>query len=324
MALRTYRLTILGVWGLLFWTAGAAWAGSGPLTLGGVLQGVTAEPGASVSSEFSALFPRRQSLYLDCDRLAFAETTAIDPARSQPLFAVLTPLAARQLDVMERFLDVLLADERFAAESEAMAVAYVQFDRARARAELGQYSELSVLELESVYQQFLHRRTASEIGQQQTRALLAASLGDVGELPRDLAVPSLPPIPEAVPTFDELRSKVSAAGESVPLMNGLDEVDRLRIERERDQQLFGLLLRLKLLDAAMRRVRVESSWNDLRLDRSRTLYEQEVTADLGYSMSQQTEGRFEEQRVDYCRFLAWAEIRALIGEPVWTAITEDP
>jgi len=127
-----------------------------------------------------------------------------------------------------------------------------------------------------------------------------------------------------VPTFDELRSKVSAAAESVPLMNGRDEVDRLRIERERDQQLFSLLLRLKLLDAATQRVRVESSWNDLRLDRSRTLYEQEVTADLGYSMSQQTEGRFEEQRVDYCRFLAWAEIRALIGEPVWTATTEDP
>ncbi|EXJ13470.1 Outer membrane efflux protein [Imhoffiella purpurea] len=222
---------------------------------------------------------------------------------------------------MERYFDVLLADQSFAADSEAMAVAYVQFDRARARAELGQFSELRVLELEAIYQKYLHRRTASQIAQQQTRALLAVSLGDIGELPRDLAAPSLPPLPETLPEFDELRAKASAEFER---HGALVQAGPARIVRERDQQLMELLLRLELLDAAWRRVGAESARNDLKLDQSRTLYEQEVTADLGYSMSQQTRSRFDEQRIDYCRALAWAEIQALVGEPVWISANEGP
>ncbi|WP_052348269.1 TolC family protein [Imhoffiella purpurea] len=307
--------------GLLVWIAQAAWGASTPLSLDEVLKDLAVDSSESLSAGFVAGLPRRQSLYLDCHRLAFAETTPADASRSQPLFAVLAPLAARQLDVMERYFDVLLADQSFAADSEAMAVAYVQFDRARARAELGQFSELRVLELEAIYQKYLHRRTASQIAQQQTRALLAVSLGDIGELPRDLAAPSLPPLPETLPEFDELRAKASAEFER---HGALVQAGPARIVRERDQQLMELLLRLELLDAAWRRVGAESARNDLKLDQSRTLYEQEVTADLGYSMSQQTRSRFDEQRIDYCRALAWAEIQALVGEPVWISANEGP
>lgn len=324
---RSSRLTIPCLWGLLVWACGVAW-GETPLSLGDALgdalRGLDIAPREPVSTDLMALLPPPRSLYLDCDRLAFADTTAIDSVRGRPQLVLLTPLAARQLEVMERFFDALLADQRFAAESEAMAVAYVQFDRARVRAELGQYSELSVLELETRYQGYLHRRAASEIGQQETRGLLAESLGDCDRLPRDLVEPTLPPIPEVPPAFDELRPRVAGASGAAALTPGRGDADRALIAREREQQLFRLLRRLRLLDAAKRRNRIESSWNDLRLDRSRTLYEQEATADLGYSMSQQTLSRFEEQRIRYCRFLAWAEIRALTGEPVWTATTEGP
>ena len=62
----------------------------------------------------------------------------------------------------------------------------------------------------------------------------------------------------------------------------------------------------------MHKARVLSS-----LEQSRVLYEKELRADLGFSMSEQTRARLREQQVAYCRILAWAELNALQGKPVW-------
>ena len=286
-----------------------------PLALGQALSLAEEHPRVRLGAE-AAAFPRRQPLYLDCHHLAYSQLGS-DDRRSRPLDALLSPLAAQQLEIMERFLDVLLADLSYARYNEAMAVAYIQYDRANVRRELGQFSELRVAELETTYQDVLRKRAASEASQRVTRALLAQAVARPGELPRNLVVPPLASPPAELPSVQDLlarRAETLASDEGASV--GGDERERL-FAMEWQQQVLELLQRLQALQAAARYADTDSFMRDLKLDESRTLYEQEVKADLGFSMSQQTRAHLQEQRVTYCRALAWAEINALLGEPVW-------
>ncbi|MBK1720247.1 hypothetical protein CKO27_21835 [Thiocystis violacea] len=294
------------------------------LDLGRALSELDAHPRLTASPEIVARFPRRASLYLGCHRLAFTDSQTPDPDLDRPNQALLTPLAAQRLDVMERFFDVLLADLSFATESEAMAVAYIQFDRARVRQELGQVSELRVLELEAVYQNTLHRRAASETGQQLTRFLLAQALGRPEDPVRDLREPVLPAPPEVPPDLDSVLALALAGEASRALAEGHGPADRALIELELKQRITELLLRLRLLTSVQGSARTESLWRDIKLDESRTLYDLEAAADLGYSMSQQTGSRMQEQRIAYCQALTWAELNALSDRPLWTADEQEP
>jgi hypothetical protein len=293
--------------------AADAWAISDPLGLKEAMDRASAHPRVGASDELTDQLPRRQSLYLDCQRLAFRNSSVADPDRNRPLAPLISAEDAQRLEIIERFFDVLLADLSFATDSEAMAVAYIQFDRAAVRSELGQFSALHVLELEAVYQEILHRRAASEISQQLTRALLAQALGNPADLPRNLVQPNLAVPPETPPSLDEILVQAAETPTLRALAAGRSQADQDLIQMELRQQALELLLRLRALAAAERNLRTESAWRDLKLDESRTLYEQEVTADLGYSMSQQTQTRLELQRVAYCRTLVWAELNALTG-----------
>jgi hypothetical protein len=168
-------------------------------------------------------------------------------------------------------------------------------------------------------------RTASVAGQRLSRALLASAVGSDAELPRDLVRPRIPERPDQPPEADRLFSAAAAKNPVVAeLIKSRGEADRSLVRAELRQQVLELLLRLDALNAAAQSVRTESALRDLTLDESRTLYEQEVKADLGYSMSQQTKTRLLEQRVEYCRALAWAELDALSGDPVWPDTQGDP
>jgi hypothetical protein len=288
-----------------------------PLTIDQALALAERHPRQDASPALTARLPPRHPLYLDCHSLAFGNAAA-DPGRGRPVLALTGAEAARRLEVLERYFDVLVAELAYSRYDEAMAVAYVQLDRASQRRELGQVSSLRVLELDSVYQQVLQDRAASEIGRQLTRALLAQALNRPDALPRDLVSPELPTLPDPLPSLGTLLGEVSArnpAPENPATSTG--DADRARIDLELRQQVLELLLRLRALAAAQRRADTESAYRDLKLDESRTLYEQEVAADLGYSMSQQTMTRMLEARVGYCRALAWAELNALTGAPVW-------
>ncbi len=293
-----------------------------PLSLEQALALADSHPRAQSSTAVAARLPRRHPFYLDCHTLAFG---VIDPARGRPLAPLIEPEPAQRLEIMERFFDVLLADLAYSSASEAMAVAYVQLDRARARGELGQTSPLRVSELDAVYEDILQERTVGELGQQWTRALLAQALGRPETLPRDLVTPILPPQPEAPPPLDTLAA-AAVGGPAVgarlsPAATAADQqLERLELR----QQLAELRLRLLALAAVERKLRSEAAYRDLKLDESRTLYEQEVSADLGYAMSQQTMTRMQEARVGYCRALAWAELNALTGRPVWPAAGSTP
>jgi outer membrane protein TolC len=114
---------------------------------------------------------------------------AADAARQGQSWQLLGVRLQRRLQVMARFFDVLLSDLEHARDNEAMANAYVELDRARSRNELGQLSDIELLELESAYQRVRLRANASQQSQRITRSLLAVSLNRPDDLPADLIYP---------------------------------------------------------------------------------------------------------------------------------------
>ncbi len=285
-----------------------------PLSLDQALAYAEQHPRARLGPREDASFPRRPGLYLACHRLAFSSTSEIDVERSPVVGHLVSPAAAQRLEILARFLDVLLADLNFSSYNEALAVAYIRYDRANARRELGQYSELQVADLEADYQEILQKRVASEAAQRLSRALLAQALGHPRELPRDLSPPALARPPADLPS---LEAVVAAAAQDNPwlgtLKAGLSEPEQQLVDLELNQQALELLLRLETLRAVERYAHTETSRRDLRLEESRILYEQEVRGDLGFSMSQQTEAHTREKQVAYCQVLTWAELNALQG-----------
>jgi hypothetical protein len=292
-----------------------------PLGLEQALRYADQHPRVLLPAEAVSRYPRRLPLYLGCHRLAYSSTAGTDDGRNRVGGALMAPAATQRLEIMERFFDALLADLSYARDNEAMAVAYVQFDRAGARRDLGQYSELRVLELEAVYQEVRRRQVASAASQRLTRALLAQALDRPTKLPRDLSPPRLPDLPDALPDLEQV---VAAAQDGnrwlADLKAASGDPERRLLDLELRQQFLELLLRLDGLAGAQRYAVTESLRRDLKLDESRTLYEQEVKSDLGYSMSQQTLARLREERVGYCQILALAELNALQGRPVWPLI----
>jgi len=95
-----------------------------------------------------------------------------------------------------------------------------------------------------------------------------------------------------------------------------DDNVRQLINMQLRQYVTELLLQLQIYRSAQQRFNKVSNWRDLMLERSRTLYEQEVRSDLGDSMAQQTKVQFQEQQIRFCQTLAWAQLNALQGRPV--------
>ena len=105
----------------------------------------------------------------------------------------------RRLEIMERFFEVLNADNDFLAENEAMAVAYIRFDNARDDLELGLVSQADVLGRQTTYEKLRHQRTLAMNRQRLTRAMLAEAMGYPGQVPSDLEIPQIEsqrPLPE--------------------------------------------------------------------------------------------------------------------------------
>ncbi len=73
---------------------------------------------------------------------------------------------------------------------------------------------------------------------------------------------------------------------------------------------------LHSLRARRQELAVQAEYRDLYLDRSRALYELEMKSDLGDAMTQTSDVRLQQARVDYEITLAWARVRALLGQDV--------
>lgn len=146
---------------------------------------------------------------LDFGRSAAAREAAQHQLRGTEL-AYLNARARHRLDVMARFFDVILADLTYARDNEAMAAAYVDYDRARDRNELGQVSDVVLLEFESRYQEARSRRYASQSGQRAARARLALALNRPDRLPATLVEPDLAASGRDLPEVESLIQEALA------------------------------------------------------------------------------------------------------------------
>jgi outer membrane protein TolC len=116
--------------------------------------------------------------------------------------------AQRRLTLMARFFDALLADLEYAADTEFMATAYVTWDNARDRLELGQMAQWQLAELEQRYQESLSRRNEVRRKLREKRMRLGLALNRPGPVLEDLVDPKLPSndrkLPELAPLMDVL------------------------------------------------------------------------------------------------------------------------
>ncbi|MEN8213379.1 MAG: hypothetical protein ABFR19_03365 [Pseudomonadota bacterium] len=227
----------------------------------------------------------------------------------------LTPLAQQKLLVMRRFLDVALADQRAARDSEAMSMAYVRQDRSKNRMQLGQRSELEALELDAIYQRARREFLVSESRQRISRSLLAIALNRPDRLPREV----VPPDPAAVTieNRDDEQKLLRSIENNNPVLQRLQAGDDRPLEVLTRQYLRHValeqLLSVTLLEAQQQENRVEKDYRDLYLDYSRSLYELEVKADLGDAMANQTAARLAQMETDYQLLMSLAVLDALRG-----------
>ena len=167
-------------------------------------------------------FGRTQAFNRSAESLVQARMHGLFEARAQ-----------RRLEIMTRFFEVVLADMRYAVDNEAMASAYVEFDRVRERRALGQLSDVDLLEAESRYQDLRAIRTASLARQNLTRRQLAYALNRPHEVPVEVAPPALPALVRDTPEFDAVFARVRAQHPRLSALRREAEAARAQIDAER-------------------------------------------------------------------------------------------
>jgi len=115
----------------------------------------------------------------------------------------------RRVEVIARYLDVVAADFKFAADNEEMTLAFFPWNRARERREAwDSESELTVMKLRSAYNLVLSKRNQAEQQQRKSRFLLASAMGWPDAKPVLVTEPDLTAYARATPDYDELLTKV--------------------------------------------------------------------------------------------------------------------
>ena len=196
-----------------------------------------------------------------------------------------------QLDIMRAFFDVILADLQFARDNEAMAGAFIDFDRAQDRHELERISDVELLRLEAEYQRALLVRTDSAAMQRAARSRLAVVMGRPDDLVSDLVRPAAPDIDVELPDYQvllqevlqkdpelgALRAEVSAAqaavsaarSENGPVLTG--QIDAAAYNREtssRHPLSAALVLEIPILTGGARDANIADARAKLRRSRA--------------------------------------------------------
>lgn len=257
--------------------------------------------------------------------------------------------ARQRLEIMRRFFDVLLADQRLAEAEEAMAVAYVEFDRARDRNKLGQLSDIDLLAREDAYQTARSRRAVEESAQRTTRALLADAIGRPDALPDKLLMPALkgiarqPPdyasllttAQQRNPTLASLRARMQAAQAALAESRAEDnprldlELRATRYARDfgtRDPLSAGLVLRVPLYSggrvdadkaaalADLARARAETVRYEYRLRQALLETRQDLLALAAQAQALDVQTDYRELYLDRSRALYELQIKTDLGD----------
>ena len=101
-------------------------------------------------------------------------------------------LKQRQLLIMERFFNVLIADLDYDVKNEKMTLAFLRYNRYQEELNMFEaHAEVDVLELETIYRDTFLVRQQAGIEQLAARRHLGMAMGFVDYVPRDLQVPDL-------------------------------------------------------------------------------------------------------------------------------------
>ena len=175
------------------------------------------KPGEDWSADNIGRIVARKPL-LDFGRTAQSVAAAYQEVAARRA-ALLEARAARRIDLMARFFDVLLADLQYTADNEFMTVAFLAWDNARERFALGQVTQPQLLELEARFQDTRERRTTSLQQQRATRQKLAHAMHRPESLPSELTEPALPGNEQTVPEYETLLPRILQHN---PALQGLD------------------------------------------------------------------------------------------------------
>ncbi len=146
---------------------------------------------------------------------------------------LLSTLNQRRLALMTRFFDVLLADLQYTADTEFMAVAYVNWDNARERQQLGELSIVAVADLEARYQELRVKRNETLRRVREKRALLAAAMNRPGEMPAELADPELKGNDRVLPEMKVLLAGMLENNPRLRAQRQLLDASRQRLAAQR-------------------------------------------------------------------------------------------
>jgi outer membrane protein TolC len=164
------------------------------------------QPPSSVGDE--VLDDHKGSLFVRKPLYDFGRTSALQQAARSEAEATAVRYQSQRdqhrLAIMRAFFDVLLADQENFRDNEELATAFIAVDRLRTRQELGQSSDIEVLELESYYQGIRHQLLGSESRQRLGRSMLANQLNRPGQLPSDLVTPGFDLSERPVPDYEQL------------------------------------------------------------------------------------------------------------------------
>jgi len=290
-----------------------------PLDLKTAISFAKDHPRTRLSPEQELITPQRQVLFLNCHNLIFSSTTILDNTRNGVTTHLIPPVEQQKLSIMQAFYDVLLSDASLIAINEDMAGAFVSFDRAQARQEFKQVSEVEVVKLEAEYQDVRQQFFSGEAVQRITRSHLAQTINHPNDLSSELNPPNLIKLPKPLPEVEEIYTEALKSNAWISKLKEKSNDDQIAlINRELKQQILESILRLRVLAAAKERSEAESYRRDLNLELSRALYEMEVEASLGRSMTLQSKARMNDETLNYCQNLTWAKLNALRGRDILT------
>jgi len=176
----------------------------------------------------------RKTLY-DFGRSSAAEQAGISELNAREADLV-TARDRRRLDVMSRFFEVLIADLQFTADNEMMAVIFVGLDHGRDNFRAGKISSIELAELDTRYQDFLVRRTASAQRQRITRALLANAMNRPGDLSGDLEDPKLDGNERVLPEYESLLTTLLASNPRLLAQQQMLAASQRRLESFRAEK----------------------------------------------------------------------------------------
>lgn len=186
------------------------------------------------NNDSSAVFYVQKRLY-DFGRTGARRSAAESDIKGRELL-YLDARYRQRLQIMEDFFNVLLADLENARDNEAMAVAYVDFDKLRDRHELKQVSDIVLLETESQYQQTRRRVEESRARQQASRARLADTLNRSGNLPANLAEPDFSGNRRELPPLEQLTSDALANNSVLLGLRARMQAAQERVQAARAEQ----------------------------------------------------------------------------------------